>query len=220
MNLMNKKTSTLRSTVLLFFISTIFSSVLPGSDVDDIVKKVRKKYESIKTLHVEFTMTSYWALTGREETLTGTLSLEGDNRYRIETDTQIIVTDGKTLWTYTKNSNQLIIDRLSPSKENPLPRDLLLSYTKDHRAELKGEVTYGGTPCYELIFRPREDDAFIVQTRVMVDKKTWLAVLFEQEDINENRTRYELRKFSINTPLSPSLFTFTAPEQAEIIDMR
>jgi len=142
MNLMSKMTATLRSTVLLFFIFTVASNVLLGSDVDDIVKKV-----------------------------------------------------------HTKNSNQLIIDRLSPSKENPLPRDLLLTYTKDHRAELKGEVTYGGTPCYELIFRPREDDAFIVQTRVMVDKKTWLAVLFEQEDINENRTRYELRKFSINTPL-------------------
>ncbi len=205
---------------LPFLAVLIFPALVQAGDVDDIVKKVRKKYESIKTLQVEFVMTSYWALTEREEQLNGVLYLDGDRRYRIETDTQIIVTDGKTLWTYTKSSNQLIIDRLSPSKENPLPRDLMLSYTKDHRAELKGEVTYGGTPCYELIFLPKEEEAFIVQTRVMVDKKTWLAVLFEQEDINENKTRYELSDFSINIPLSPSLFTFTAPAQAEIIDLR
>lgn len=192
----------------------------PADDVKKIVKKIRKTYESIHTLESEFVQSSIWALAGEEHKSEGKIYLAEKNRYRVETDTQILVTDGKYVWTYAKDRNQVIIDKLSGSKENPLPKDILLKYTKDSRAELLGEEEIGGTPCYKLNFRPDDENAFIVRTTVWVNRRNWLAVKIEQEDINENLTRYLLRHTKVNPPLPDSLFTFSVPATAETVDLR
>lgn len=196
------------------------ATAIAGEDANEIVGKVRKNYEGIKTLQVDFVQTIYWALAEEKQTFTGRLFLAGERKYRVESDAQTIVTDGTTLWTFSKNRNQLIINQLAQSKENPLPRDLLLQYTKDFRASYKGETEIGGTPCYVIEFSPRESESFITRTKIWVMKHSMLVARIEQEDINENITRYDLSNFSINPPLPNSLFSFQTPASAEVVDLR
>lgn len=211
-----------RTHVVLFLISVLFPiQAHPArTDADEIVRKLRKKYESIKTLQVQFVQTIYWSLADEEQAVSGTLYLAAGNKYRVETDNQIIVTNGKIVWTYSRDRNQVIISALENSKENPLPRDLMLKYTRESRYTLVGQTRINGRDCYELVFIPKKEDEFLVRTRVWVDKKTWLAVKIEQEDINENITRYELKDFKINLPLSPDLFEFTVQKDMEVVDLR
>ena len=132
----------------------------------------------------------------------------------------MIVTDGTIVWTFSKDREQVIIDALSKSKENPLPRDILLKYTKDSRAVLLGETELGGTPCYQIKFQPKDEDSFIISTTVWVSKSNWLAIQIEQEDLNENITRYFLENIKVNSPLSDSLFSFQIPASVEVVDLR
>lgn len=194
--------------------------VAARTDADEVVKKVRERYEQIKSLRVEFVQTIYWSLADEEQQVRGTLYLSGQDRYRVETDNQIIVTDGKTVWTYSKDRKQVVISLLGKSEDNPLPRDLLLQYTRNYRYTLRGEAEIDGKPCYEIEFTPRDEDAFVVRTRVWIDKNSWLALKIEQEDINENITRYELRAFQLNPPLDSKLFSFTITDEMEVVDMR
>ena len=198
----------------------LISSTTSANDVESIIKKVRSTYDKIKSLETHFVQVSVWSLAGEEQRSEGKLYLQEKNNYRVETDTQLIVTDGTTVWTFAKDRNQVIIDRLTESKENPLPREILLKYTKNSRKELLGETQVGGTPCYEIVFLPEDDDAFIVSTRAWISKKDWLAVKIEQEDVNENITRYELSQIKINPPLDKALFSFTIPATAEVVDLR
>ncbi len=204
----------------LLFLALANTPAHAGKDADEIVRKVHKNYERLKTLQVDFVQSIYWSLAEEEQQVEGKLYLSEGNRYRVETDNQIIVTDGKTVWTYSKDRHQVIINHLATSKENPLPRDLLLKYTRDFKAKLIGEIKINDRPCYEIEFVPKSEDDFIVRTRIWVDKKRWLALKIEQEDINENITRYVLKNFQINQPLDAKLFTFTITEDMEVIDLR
>lgn len=203
-------------TLLLLFPS----HALPGDKAEDIVRKVRKTYEQIRTLQVDFQQTIYWALAEEKQQYTGRLYLADKNKYRVESDAQTIVTDGTNVWTFSKDRNQVIINRLAQARENPLPRDLLLQYTKEYRASLKGETDIGGMPCYEVEFTPRKADAFIIRTKAWVMKNNFLVSRIEQEDINENITSYTLSNFKVNPPLPDTTFTFQVPADAEVVDLR
>ncbi|MCA9742262.1 MAG: outer membrane lipoprotein carrier protein LolA [Deferribacteres bacterium] len=197
-----------------------FASAFAGDEVDEIVKKLREKYEKIETLQADFVQTSIWSLAGEQHQSEGKIYLAEKNKYRVETDPQLIITDGTIVWTFSKDREQVIIDELSKSKENPLPRDILLKYTKDSRAVLLGEIELGGTPCYQIKFQPKDENSFIVSTTVWVSKADWLAIQIEQEDLNENLTRYFLKNIVINSPLSDSLFSLKIPASVEVVDLR
>lgn len=190
-----------------------------AQNAKDIVKNVRKKYEKLASFEADFVQTSVWALAGEEQKEGGRLALGEKNKYRIETDTQLIISDGNRVWTYSKERNQVILDLLTKSKEHQLPKDILLKYTENSRVELLGESVIGGTPCFELKFTPKDEDAFIMSTKLWVDKNKLVTLRIEQEDINENITRYDLEKIKMNPPLENALFSFTIPADAEVIDL-
>lgn len=217
---MKNKNNILAIALSLGFVFSAFFSASAGDDVDKIVKKLREKYEKIQTLQAEFVQTSIWSLAGEQHQSEGKIYLAEKNKYRVETDPQLIITDGNIVWTFSKERDQVIIDDLSKSKENPLPRDILLKYTKDSRAELLGETEIGGTPCYQIKFQPKNEDSFIISTTVWVSKADWLAIQIEQEDLNENITRYFLKNIKVNSPLSDSLFSYQIPASAEVVDLR
>ncbi len=207
-------------------IVTVFLSLLcaghifAGEKAGDIVKKLRKRYENFKTLQATFTQTTVWSLAGDEQSVSGRFFVLGDDKYRVETEAQIIVADGEKVWTYSREKNQVVINALSKSSRNEMPRDLLVKYTREFDAELKDEKMYHNRKCFEIKFTPRDEEAFVVKTLVLVEKKSSLAIRIEQEDINENITRYELSDYKIDQPLEQSLFHFKIPPDAEVIDMR
>lgn len=190
-------------------------SISPGK----IIRNVEKKLTSAKTVRIKFQETYAWKLTGEEQTLTGELLLEGKDRFRITTEDQIIVSDGDTLWTYSKPSHRVLIDRLSKSENTLLPRQILLQYTREYHARVAGEETIAGKACYVLLFRPNSGDTFMDQIRVWIDQKEWVPVKIEQTDLGGNRTTYHLREILMNPSIVRGAFQFSIPEGAEVINM-
>ena len=216
--MINHKFKFFNSSLLILLIGS--SAIFAGNKASDVVKKLRKRYENFKTLQASFTQTTVWALAGDEQSISGRFFVLGNDKYRVETDAQIIVSDGKTVWTLSKEKNQVVINSLSKSSRNQMPRDLLVKYTREFDAKLMGEKIYKKNKCLEIIFTPRNEEALVVKTQVLMDKKSNLAMRFEQEDINENITRYELSDYAVDQQLDKSLFSFQLPPDAEVVDMR
>jgi chaperone LolA len=206
--------------LLLFFLFASVSLILAQEKAEDIVAKIRQTYEKLESLKSEFEQQYTWSLAGETQTLNGTLYLKKGDRYRVETPNQMIITDGKTVWTYSLDKKQVMIDRLEKSKENPLPRDLILKYTRDFKARLLRSEKLGGVDCYVIALTPREEDSFVQAVTAWIDKTTYLAPRIEQADINDNRTVYLLKNAQRNTPLADALFSFKIPDDAEVVDMR
>lgn len=193
----------------------------PQENADKIIARVRNTYEKLQALSADFQKEYTWALAGETQTLTGKLYLKKGDRYRVETEAQTIVTDGKTVWTYSADKQQVFIDNMTKSQENPLPRDLLIKYTNDFKAEYVRNEKIDEIDCHVVRLQPRqEDDSFAKSVTVWVDKKNWIAVKIEQVDLNENLTVYKLQNFAINPALEDQLFAFKIPDNVEVVDWR
>jgi chaperone LolA len=205
------------SILFVFFLSTIATT---QEKAEDIVDKIRQTYEKLESLKGDFEQEFTWALAGETQTLIGTLYLKKGDRYRVETPNQMIITDGKTVWTYSLDKNQVFVDNLEKSKDNPLPRDLIIKYTHDFKPKLLRSEKLGATDCYVLALAPRDENSFIRSVTTWIDKATWLAARIEQVDINDNKTAYVLKNPQRNVPLADGLFTLNIPAEAEVVDMR
>lgn len=213
----------------IFFAGVIAAALLsltgftlpPQENAEKIIARVRNTYEKLDALSADFQKEYTWALAGETQTLSGKLFLKKGDRYRVETEAQTIVTDGKTVWTYSADKQQVFIDNMTKSQENPLPRDLLIKYTDEFKAEFVRNEKVDERDCHVVRLRPRqEDDSFAKSVTVWVDKKNWIAVKIEQVDLNENMTVYKLQNFAINPALEDQLFAFKIPDNVEVVDWR
>ena len=186
----------------------------------EIIRKVQKKYQELQSLKADFEQEFIWQLAGETQTIKGLLYLRAGNHYRIETDTQTIVTNGTTVWIYSEPDNQVIIDSVDKSEENSLPKDLLFQYSEEYEPELAGEEKFNGEKTYVLNLLPKDEDAFIMSMKIWVDASSWLTVKVEQVDINDNINTYIIGNIKENLQLEDSLFNFEIPPDSEVVDLR
>ena len=193
-----------------------------GMDISPkkVISNVEKALISAKTVRVVFEEKYIWKLAGEEQSLKGELLLEGEDRFRVTTEDQIIVSDGDILWTYSEPSHRVLIDRLVNSDNTLLPRQFLFHYKKDYRSRLLGEEVILGRSCYVLEFTAETGDVFFTQINVWVDKMEWVPRKIEQIDLNENRTIYLLNEIEVGVTLKKDSFQFKIPDGADVIDMR
>jgi len=214
---MNKFTRTIGSSIFLFIVSHPLAA---QESAEAIVKKVRENYEKLQSMQADFVQNYTWSLAGETQTLEGKILLKKGDRYRVETKTQTIVTDGATVWTYSPEKQQVIIDHLSKTAEDPLPRELILKYTRDFKAKFLGTDKSGKTDLYRIYFTPRDENSFVSEVTAWIEKDTWLAKKIEQHDINDNTTVYELKNIQRDVALAENLFTFKIPDSVEVVDLR
>jgi len=213
-----KRFSFLCSVVLLISFSQ--SALALGMSGKDIIKKVKQRYQTLKTLQANFEQVFHWELAGETQTVKGAISLMNGNHYRIRTGSQEIVTDGETVWTYSKKDGQVIIDRLGHANEGQLPKDLLFRYSEDYKPKLLREEKRDGHRIYVLALIPNDEEAFIKSMKIWVNGDTWLTGRIEQVDINDNVNTYIISNIQDDIDLSPDVFQFKIPKDAEVVDLR
>ena len=210
----------IKRTALLLLI--LNASVSRGAEISPrrVIENVEKALTSEKTVRLDFEETYVWKLTGEEQSLRGELLLSGKDRFRVTTEDQIIVSDGNALWTYSKPSHRVLVDRLANSENAILPRQILFQYTRDYQSRVVGEGVYHEKPCYELLFTSETGDVFFPEIRVWIDSRDWMPIRVEQADLNDNRTVYTLENMQVGIAVEEDAFRFSVPEGAEVIDMR
>ena len=140
------------------------------------------------------------------------------NKYRIETGTQTIVTDGTTSWSYSPKKKQVIIDNYKETGNTFSPNKYLFQYPENFYSDLEGSENLGGKEVYVLKLRPRES-GYVKSAKLWVDKSDWIIKkIYIVTD--ESTTTYIVKNVQLNAGLSNSKFTFTPPEGVEVIDMR
>lgn len=212
------------------FYGTIFTSLFFGfafskgntdsKRAEKIIKKVREKYKDLKSLSADFEQEFVWELAGETQVVKGLIYLSSANHYRIETDMQTIVADGTTVWIYSKPDNQVIIDLMKKSAENPLPKDLLFQYSEEYTPNLIGEEKVADRKTYVLSLLPKDEEAFIKSMKIWVDESSWLTIKVVQVDINDNINTYSIENIKEDVELAPSLFSFQIPPDSEVVDLR
>ena len=191
-----------------------------SQSADEIVRQVDKKYHSIKTFSAEFEETFTWTLARESRTSQGRFFIKKPDRFRLETEKQIISSDGKTVWRYAIPDSQVFVTDAETDPDFPLLKDLLFDYVEHYTHILLGEEKLDGADCYRLKLIPKEEDSYVTEMMIWIDRKEWLTRKVEYTDIQRNVTTYLLSEVKKNKKIDDTLFVFHIPEGAEVIDTR
>jgi outer membrane lipoprotein carrier protein len=203
----------------LLGLSTSVSRPMTG---EEVIKKVRKRYEKLKRFSADFEQTFEWKLAEETHTFSGKLYLKKPNRFRLETETQTVVSDGKQVWTYIYANEQVILTSYSELRGMPKWEDLLFEYGEDYGARYVALEKVGDKKCHlvELIPKKQDKDADAIQMKVWVDPKEWVVLKVAYVDQNGDGTTYRLSNVAINPKMDDALFSFQVPEGVDVVDMR
>jgi chaperone LolA len=186
----------------------------------EILENVRKKYDSIDDAQLKFSQKSIFALSKIEQSATGSLLLKKENKYRVDTDNQTIVTDGKTVWSYSAANKQVLIDNFKMDENTVSPERILSGAPTDFTAALLGEDRIGKTETVVIKLTPKNEQSMIKTIKLWVDNSTWLIRKAEINDVNGKDTEYLVTDIKINTGVEDSRFSYQVPEGAEVVDLR
>ncbi len=207
--------------VLWLLMLLVAGSAASGADVDKIIKKMQKKYRSAKTIQIHFKEITQFSLTGTTTEVSGVLHMQGQKKFRLETEDQVIVSDGKTIWQYNKLESQVLIDNAKNENQEVLLNNFLYEINDHYFGQILEEKKEAGKKRYLLKLTPKPaEQSFFTEVRIWVVDKTWEIVQAVYTDYNDNVTKYVIDKMAFNPALPDTLFTFTPPEGVPVVDLR
>ncbi len=201
----------------LFFTNSAVFSQDDNITAQEVIQNVQSKYKDITDATASFTQTIKFNKS-KAQTSSGTLYIKKETKYRIETGTQTIVTDGGTSWSYTPGKKQVVIDNYKETGNSFSPNKYLFQYPENFYSDLTGSDKISGKDVYVLSLKPRES-GYVKSAKLWVGKDDWMIKKIVIVT-DESTSTYTVKNIQTNTGLSNSKFTFSPPEGTEVIDMR
>lgn len=199
----------------MLILPALLSAITPDKIMDDVEKKMNSK----KTIHIQFQQSYVWELTGETSSIEGDLKLDGEEKFRITTPDQVIVSNGKKMWTYSIEANRVLVDQIGASSDALLPKQIFFHYRNDYLQTMGEDEIVEGHTCYVVRFSSQSGDEYFPQIRIWVDKDESVPRQIEQTDINDNRTIYTFKQILFDVSLPKDTFNFTPPGTAEVIEL-
>jgi len=206
----------------IFLIAAFVALAITGFAQNDkkalaILDEVSVKTKSFKTIKIDFT----YAMDNEKEKIhdkfKGSLLSKGD-KYKLTAAGQDVISDGKTVWTYLKDANEVQINSQGGDDDSFTPTKLLSGYNKDFKSKFIEEK--GNDQVIELY--PLKKGKTFTKVRLTIDKTKKQISKFIIYDRNGSTFSYLVDKFVADQPLADSLFSFNKAEHpgVEVNDMR
>ncbi len=207
------------SVSLLLFMIFVFCSPAFAINSEELALKVEEKYRSIKDLSMDFVKTLKSDIFETQKKTEGKMYLKNPDKFRIETEDEILVTDGEFLWSYSEENEQVIKSRLDRSKNIFRPNQYLSNFREEYKPKLTGEEKIDKAKCYKLTLTPKKEGLFITKMTIWIDKKSLLAKRLEYRDLNDNQITLGFDRIKINKGIKDSKFVFKTPDGVEELDL-
>jgi outer membrane lipoprotein carrier protein len=191
-----------------------------GDTAQDILKKVRDKYDSVADAEIKFQQRVRMPVGKLEQTTAGTLLTKKGNKYRVELEQQTIVTDGVTVWSYSAAQQQVLVDRFEQDERSLSPDRILSGEAADLAPALIGRERLGKTETVVLKLTPRDETVLLKWLKLWVSESDWLVRKAELVDLNGKETVYQVLDIKVNVGIPDAQFTFVAPAGVEVVDLR
>ena len=156
-------------TLLAFFTHGLFAQSDPQAKQDLLALK--SKYDAGKSLQADVTLEIKFA-EQPADVQTGRIQQDGD-RFRVEFDQQTVISDGKTVWMYLPDNQEVqVYDANSDDTAAGFmrPQDFLTIYENDdYEYAIVGELTESGKTYRQIEFKPTDRDSEYAKIRLTYD---------------------------------------------------
>ncbi len=208
-----------RAVVVFFLCGALATPIGLAQSAKEVLDKARKRYEGLTDVELRFTQTVKFPISRVDQRINGTLQMRKGNRYRVETDDMTVVTDGTTVWSYSRGTNQVLIDRFTMDERMFSPERILTAAPEDFEAVLLGKEKIGAQETLVLKLIPTAE-GFVKTMKLWVGESDYLTRKVEMVDAGGKETTYMVSDLRVNTGIPESRFTLKVPEGADVVDLR
>ena len=198
------------------------ATAIETKKIDSLVDAVEKKYGKLTDLHANFVQSSYFLGLDHREYSKGEVFFKSPGQmawWYKDPDPQRFIADGKTLWFYQPDLNQVTVGEFSASFSSDLPVSFLLGL-----GELRKSFSVKSA-CYTkdeiaISFQPLNATANMASFELLISKDKNLPIGAAIRDVGGNETVITFQEMELNKGVSASRFSFKIPRGADVIDSR
>ena len=212
------------ATTLSFALAQTSVNQLGKSDPEakKILDQVAAKFKSYNSVKAAFALKIENSAGKVQGTKKGVAYMKG-NQYKVELTDQEIFCDGKNVWTYDKNSNEVQVSKFDPSGSSFTPQKIFTNfYDKDFLYKLNDDKKVGGKTLQEIELTPTDKNKAFFKILAYVDKASKNISSTKLFEKNGNRYIYDVTTFTPNAKIDNSVFVFDAKKYpgVEVIDLQ
>jgi len=193
-----------------------------------ILDKVASINNGYKTFKVDFKFTPNTnEPAGQSKVESGRLQIKG-NKYHLTLSNSDIVFDGKSIYNYLKEPNEINITKPEPSKVDngefffSNPRDIFKGYNKNFKSTFIKETNINKNICFEIDLYPIDLKTKYTRLRMHIIKSTYQILDIKLFLKDGNQHLLEFTNFAGDSQLDDKEFIFDPKKypSAEVNDMR
>lgn len=209
--------------LLIFFPFSILAQIThtASGNVDkkavQLLHKAAKVFEN-NAVSFSVTMVSLDSQK-KEKSRVSSQVLYKKGRYRATVAQQVIYSDGKSVWHWNKEVNEVVVNPLTDDDDNLMnPAYLLKSYEKKFRPKYI-RIDADGTAVVDL--QPKKNKSYH-KLRLFITERNGQLQRMEIHNYDGSRSEFRLSNFKTGVRCSDADFVFdaTTNKDVEIIDMR
>ncbi len=207
--------------IVMLFVATQ-TRAQRDAQADRVLRQVSAKYKSYKSLTADFQLIIENKKSSSRTVESGKIIIKG-NMYKLELDDQVIMSDGKSVWTYLKEVNEVQINAAEPDAEDVIsPTRIFTIYESGFKTRYRGEGKDGNIPVHLVELVPEDNRKAYHKIQLRIDKKKHY--IMSAKILNKDGTTmtYAVRKFNPDLSAPDNLFSFDTNQHPgiEVVDLR
>ncbi len=180
--------------------------------VDDQFEELKAKFSKVGMVQMEIEISVYSQIFDDVDKAEGEISIADDGRYRAEINDDIYLFDGKCIWEYTPEHNQVTKDCL---KEGEM-FESTLSFLKNLDKYYQTDIVIAGHQ-YQLTRIDSARGALPDSMTVFINKDELEKI--EYYDVNQDLNRIEFEEIEYFESPKEEIFSPSFPASAEVITL-
>ena len=166
----------------LVILSILFCTRAVQADTrgSEVVAKLQKKFADLETLSAHFVKRHYWRVMDLHQEVKGKLLVQRPDQFRMDSDVQVVVSDGKTVWHYAPANAQVLVSDYAAMENDRNYEKLLFDlifwggYDENYVPVYVGEEKIHRKTCYAVDLLAKKEDTYIHKIRLWIDKRLYL----------------------------------------------
>lgn len=210
------------SKILLSIILTgqvVFSQSNKTNEInpDKFLNEVQQNYQSFKNFVIDFTREVSTPAFSDKQISRGKLYFLQKNKYRLEINGQITISDGETVYNYSKKAKRVVITKFEENFFSP--ENLLTNLPQIFKKEFLGEELLNNKKTYKFQFYPAPSNPEF-KSMILWITNDKLIQKIQVDDWAGNGYVFTVSNFIQNQKLKDDLVKFNIPKGVKVVDLR
>jgi outer membrane lipoprotein-sorting protein len=207
--------------ITLLFSAGLFAQTPKKNEAETLMERISKRYKAFKTMKADFSYAIESRQNKNTEKQKGQILIKG-NKFKLDIANQLIICDNKTVWTYSKEINEVQISKYDSKTNAVRLDDLFTMYSKGFLYKLLDKKNEPGKEIVVVELTPKDKKKNFFKIKVTVDKTNQTILSSQVFDKSGTIHTYSVINQVPNLIFKDNQFGFDTKQYpgCEVVDLR